>query len=210
MIAQPSVGISLVEPPQIPAEGALFPACRYVRRRDRRAIVRPVMTTRPRATPRRYPVWASNLQKCTDTRLNDQTFKTWSGPNSGVSAAAGALSLGRCHRAMPLPLASQPWPVRVRNRGAARQNRRRDRPAPTKARLSPRPALLAHRAPPAATPDRRAIDRCRQRRPPRERSVRPTDAPADPAVLASGVTGSVGNAIGAERAANSRVISRST
>ena len=39
----------------------------------------------------------------------------------------------RWHRAMLTPLASHPWPLRVQFRVAARQNRRRDRLAPTRA-----------------------------------------------------------------------------
>ena len=66
--------------------------------------------------------------------------KDGAGPNSGGDTFS-ALAMppaplpGRCHRAMPMPPAAHPWFVRVSRRGAARQNRRRDRPAPTKAHL---------------------------------------------------------------------------
>src|SRR5258708_7535895 len=74
-----------------------------------------------------------------------ENVKRQPGPNSGGGAFSTlvlppALLLGRRHWALPMPLASPPWPVQawpvqVRRRGAARQNRRRDRPAPTEARL---------------------------------------------------------------------------
>ena len=81
----------------------------------------------------------------------------------------------RSHPAPSRPPAYHPWPVRVRPRGAARRNHRRGRRA---ARQPPLTSVRAASASTAAGPsrDRRAIDRCRRRRPPAAGSVRPADA----------------------------------
>ena len=59
----------------------------------------------------------------------------WQSHFSGdaFSALATPPASARWHRAMLTPLASHPWPLRVQFRVAARQNRRRDRLAPTRA-----------------------------------------------------------------------------
>ena len=109
------------------------------------------------------------------------------------------------------PPAIRPWPVRGRPRGAARQNHRLvPRAAPT-ARPSPAFVRQAHRPRRGASRVRRAIDRCPRKTRPAAGWVRRAAAAGWPGTaLASGVAGSVGSAIGPERAANRRVTSRST
>src|SRR6185369_10405067 len=81
-----------------------------------------------------------------------------SASGDAFSALAKPPAPVRWHRAMLTPPASHPWSLRVLFRVAARQNRRRDRLAPTRLHRSTRPALLARPSSPAVPPGRRAID----------------------------------------------------
>ncbi|MEH2526785.1 hypothetical protein V1288_004694 [Bradyrhizobium sp. AZCC 2176] len=92
---------------------------------------------------------------CASDPHNEAFGRAKSGPKDGVTVWTGAKrqiqsasgdafsalatppALAHWHRAMLTltPLASHPWPLRVQFRVAARQNRRRDRPVPTRAHL---------------------------------------------------------------------------
>ncbi len=96
--------------------------------------------------------------------------------SSASAARPGYPARQPFHPAQRTPPAFRPWPVRVRLRGAARQNHRRGRPAAPAPRPSPGFARRAHRPRPGASRGRRAIDRCRPRMPPAAGSVPPADA----------------------------------
>ena len=98
------------------------------------------------------PALEARLRNCVHTRTcpsrptaaSARTWRSWNRQKrlavplfsgDAFSALATPPAPVRWHRAMLMPLASHPWPLRVLFRVAARQNRRRDRLVPPKAHL---------------------------------------------------------------------------